>query len=185
MYEETLLEAEEKMEKALEHLIHSFRGVRTGRASPGLVEDVRVDCYGAVSPLKHVASISIPEPRLIVIKPFDASLVSDVVKAVQKSELGITPQSDGKLIRLAIPPLSEDRRKQYVSLVRDKAEESRVALRNIRREANRHADTAKKAGDLGEDDLKRLKGGVDELIQGFEKKVTEALEKKTADILEV
>ena len=185
MYEEILLEAEEKMEKGLEHLIHSFRGVRTGRASPGLVEDIRVDCYGDVSPLKHVASISIPEPRLIVIKPFDTSLVTDVVKALQKSELGITPQSDGKLVRLAIPPLSEERRKQYVSLVKEKAEEGRVALRNIRREANRQAEVAKKDGGLTEDDLKRLKDGVDELIKGFEKKVGESLSKKTADILQV
>jgi len=165
MYDDILLEADDKMEKGVEHLIHSFRGVRTGRASPALVEDIRVEVYGAMTPLKHTASISVPEPRMIVIKPFDQSTVSDVVKGLQKSELGITPQSDGKLIRLAIPALSEERRKQMVSLCKEKSEEARVALRNIRREANRSADAGKSSGDISEDELKRLKGEIDDLIK--------------------
>ncbi len=185
MYDDILLEADEKMEKALEHLVHSFRGIRTGRASPGLVEDIRVDYYGSPTPLKHAASISVPEPRMIVIKPFDASLVTEVVKAIQKSELGITPQSDGKIIRLGIPPLSEDRRKQLVSLVKEKAEEGRVAMRNIRREANRQNDSAQKDNDLTEDESKRLKGEIDELIKRFEKKIDESVGKKSTEILEI
>ena len=185
MYDDILLEADEKMEKALEHLQHTFRGVRTGRASPGLVEDIRIDYYGSQAPLKHAASISVPEPRLIVIKPFDQSTVNDVVKGIQKSELGITPQTDGKLIRLAIPPLSEARRKQLVSLCKEKAEEGRVALRNIRREANRQADAAAGEGALSEDDTKRLKGEIDDMTKRFEKQVDETLERKTKEILEV
>ena len=185
MYDDILLEADDKMEKAVEHLIHSFRGVRTGRASPALVEDIRVEVYGAMTPLKHTASISVPEPRMIVIKPFDQSTVSDVVKGLQKSELGITPQSDGKLIRLAIPPLSEERRKQMVSLCKEKTEESRVALRNVRREANRSADAGKNGGDISEDDLKRLKSEIDDMIKKYEKNVDVAFEKKTKEVLEV
>ncbi len=185
MYDDILLETDDKMEKAVVHLVHLFRGVRTGRASPALVEDIRIDYYGSSAPLKHAASISVPEPRLIVIKPFDAGMVSDVVKGIQKSELGITPQSDGKLIRLSIPPLSEDRRKQLVSLCKEKAEESRVALRNIRRESNRNADAAKGEGGISEDDLKRLKGEIDDMIKKFEKQIDAALAKKTKEVLEV
>ena len=185
MYDDILLEADDKMEKAVEHLTHSYRGVRTGRASPALVEDIRVEVYGAMTPLKHTASISVPEPRMIVIKPFDQSTVSDVVKGLQKSELGITPQSDGKLIRLAIPALSEERRKQMVSLCKEKAEEGRVALRNIRRDANKQADGAKGSGEISEDDMKRLKGEIDDMIKKYEKKVDEALAKKTEEVLEV
>ena len=185
MYDDILLESDDKMEKAVEHLVHSFRGVRTGRASPALVEDIRIDYYGSTAPLKHAASISVPEPRMIVIKPFDAGTVSDVVKGIQKSELGITPQSDGKLIRLTIPPLSEERRKQMVSLCKEKAEEARVALRNIRREANRQADTGKNDGAISEDDLKRLKAEIDEMIKKFEKQIDETLERKTKEVLEV
>ncbi len=185
MYDDILLEADDKMEKAVEHLLHSFRGVRTGRASPALVEDIRVEVYGSMTPLKHTASISVPEPRMIVIKPFDQSTVSDVVKGLQKSELGITPQSDGKLIRLAIPALSEERRKQMVSLCKEKSEESRVALRNVRREANRSGDAGKNNGDISEDDLKRLKSEIDDMIKKYEKKVDVAFEKKTKEVLEV
>lgn len=185
MYDDILLETDDKMEKALEHLVHTFRGIRTGRASPALVEDIRIDYYGSPAPLKHAASISVPEPRMIVIKPFDQSMVNDVVKGIQKSELGITPQTDGKLIRLAIPPLSEERRKQLVAMCKEKAEEARVAMRNVRREANRQADSAEGGGDISQDDLKRLKGEIDEMIKKFEKRIDEALEKKTKEVLEV
>ncbi len=185
MYDDILLEADEKMEKALEHLTHTFRGVRTGRASPGLVEDIRIEYYGAQAPLKHAASISVPEPRLIVIKPFDQSTVNDVVKGIQKSELGITPQTDGKLIRLAIPPLSEERRKQLVALCKEKAEEGRVSLRNIRREANRQAEGAVQDGAVSEDDFQRLRTEIDDLTKRFEKKIDDSLERKTKEILEV
>lgn len=185
MYEEILLESEERMDKVLEHLTHVFRGIRTGRASPGLVEDIRVDYYGSMSPLKHMASISVPEPRLIIVKPFDAGTVKEVEKAIQKSELGITPQSDGKLIRLTIPPLSEERRKQLAAMVREKAEEARVSIRNVRRDANRQGDTAEAEGTISQDDHKRLREEIDQLTKDHEAKVNANLEKKTAEIMEI
>ncbi len=182
MYDDILLGAEESMEKAVEHLGHTYRGIRTGRASPGLVENVRVDYYGSPTPLQHMAAVSIPEPRLIMIKPFDQSAVTEVVKALQKSELGITPQSDGKIIRLVIPPLSEERRKQLGSLVREKAEEARVAIRNVRRDANKDADADQTVTD---DNLTRLREEIDKLTKDYEAKVNAALEKKTAEITQV
>jgi ribosome recycling factor len=185
MYDETLMDAEERMEKAVEHLGHSFRGIRTGRASPALVEDIRADFYGSPTPLKHMASVSVPEPRMILVKPFDASTVGDVLKAIQKSSLGITPQSDGKLIRLTVPPLSEEQRKKLSAVVRDKAEEARVSLRNVRRDANRQADAAGKDGGLPEDDLKRLKDDVDKLTKEYEKKITDLLAAKVKEVMEV
>lgn len=185
MYDEILMETEERMEKAVDHLAHTFRGVRTGRASPGLVENIRVDYYGNPTQLKHMASISVPEPRMILVKPFDAGSVNDVLKALQKSDLGITPQSDGKLIRLAVPALSEERRKQLSSMVKDKAEEARVSIRNVRRDSNRQADTAGKGGELPEDTLKRLKDEVDKLTKDYEKKVTDLLDKKVHEVMEI
>jgi len=185
MYDDTLLETEEKMEKAVEHLVHAFRGIRTGRASPGLVEGIRVDYYGTPTPLQHMASVSIPEPRLIMIKPFDPSAVTEVVKAIQKSELGITPQSDGKIIRLAIPPLSEERRKQLSSLVKEKAEEARVAIRNVRRDANKKAKAGFEEGLLPADDETKLVEEIQALTKQYEGKVDESLEKKQKEILEV
>lgn len=185
MYDEILFEAEEKMEKAVEHLTQVFRGIRTGRASPGLVENIRVDYYGAQTELSHMASISVPEPRMIMIKPFDMGTVNDVVKAIQSSDLGITPQSDGKIIRLSIPPLSEDRRKKLASMVRDRSEEGRVAIRNVRREANRQADAATKDGTLSEDDGKRLKGEIQDLTKTFEGKISAKQDAKVAEVLEV
>jgi ribosome recycling factor len=184
MRDEILFEAEEKMEKAVDHLVGLFRGIRTGRASPGLVEGIRVDYYGSPTPLPHMASVSIPDARMIMIKPFDPSVLTEVVKAIQKSELGITPQSDGKIIRLAIPPLSEERRKQLTVMVRDKGEEARVALRNIRRDANKQAKTAFDDGHVPADDLDKLLADIDGLTKTYEGKVDDAVAKKQKDILE-
>ena len=181
-YDDILLDAEEKMDKAVEHLSQVFSGIRTGRASPGLVQNIVVDYYGSPTPLSHMASVSIPEPRLIMIKPFDQTAVPEVVKAIQKSPLGITPQSDGKIIRLVIPPLSEDRRKQLGVMVRDKAEESRIAIRNVRRDANTDADAD---GTVTDDALTRLREEIDKLTKDYEAKVNAALEKKTKEITEV
>lgn len=182
MYDDILLGAEESMEKAVEHLVHTFRGIRTGRASPGLVENVRVDYYGSPTPLQHMAAVSVPEPRLIMIKPFDQSAVTEVVKALQKSELGITPQSDGKIIRLVLPPLSEERRKQLGVMVRDKAEEARIAIRNVRRDANKESDGEDA---LTDDQRTQLRDEIDKLTKDYEAKVNSALEKKTKEITEV
>ena len=140
-YDDIVLEAEDKMEKAVGVLGEEFRGVRTGRASAGLVDGLKVEAYGAPTPLKSLASITVPEPRMIMVKPFDPSVLNDIVKAIQKSEIGITPQSDGKIIRLAVPPLSEERRKQMVKMVKEYGEKAKVTIRNIRREGNLSAES--------------------------------------------
>lgn len=183
--DEILLDAEDRMEKAIEHLHDALRGIRTGRASPGLVEGIRVDYYGSPTPLKQIANIGIPEPRMIMIKPFDPSSLKDIEKAILKSDLGIAPASDGKILRLNVPPLSQDRRKQLVALVKERAEECRVSMRNVRRDANKSADAAEKEGNLSEDDLKRLRDEIQDLIKRFETKVDEELERKTAEIMEI
>jgi ribosome recycling factor len=185
MYEEILLDTEDRMEKAVEHLTSEFRGIRSGRATPGLVENIRVDYYGSMQPLKATASIAIPEPRLVVIKPFDPSSAKTIEKAIQQSDLGIQPQSDGKLIRLEIPPLSEERRKQLAGMVKEKAEDARVAIRNIRRDANRQSDQAEKDKAVSEDQARDLKEEIQELTKKFEGLVDENLSKKTEEILEV
>lgn len=182
--EEVLFEAEENMEKSTDHLKTQLRGIRTGRANPGLVEGVRVDYYGSPTPLKQIANIGVPEPAMLVIKPFDPSATSDIEKAILASNIGITPNSDGKVIRLQIPPLSEERRKQLVKMSKDYAENQRVALRNIRRDANRKIDAMKKDGSLPEDDAKRSKDEVEELTKKYVKKIDGILDEKTKELLE-
>lgn len=185
MYDEILLDTEDRMEKAVEHLITEFRGIRSGRATPGLVENIRVDYYGSMQPLKATASIAIPEPRLVVIKPFDPSSTKTIEKALQTSDLGIQPQSDGKLIRLEIPPLSEERRKQLANMVKEKAEDARVAIRNVRRDGNRQTDAAEKDKSISEDQAHDLKDEIQNLTKKFEGVIDEHLGRKTKEILEV
>ncbi|MGH2670358.1 MAG: ribosome recycling factor [bacterium] len=184
-YETILLEAEDKMEKAVDHFGHELRGVRSGRATPGLVDHIKVDYYGAQTPLGQMAQISVPEPRLIVIKPFDASQVKEVAKAIQASDLGVTPAVDGKLIRLALPPLSEERRKKLVGLVKEKAEAAKVVVRNVRRDANKSAETAERDGDVTEDEFRKLKEEIQELTKGHEDKIEETLKKKIEELMSV
>jgi ribosome recycling factor len=171
--DEILLDCEERMEKAVAVLQGQMQGLRTGRATPGLVDTVRVDCYGSPTPLKQIANISVPEPQQIVIRPFDATLVSNISKAIQASDLGLSPNSDGRLIRLNIPPLSTERRKQLVSRAKELAEEARVAIRNIRRDSNKHADQAQKAKEMGEDDRDQTKDDVQKFTKQYEGKVNE------------
>jgi ribosome recycling factor len=173
-----LLETEDRMEKAFEVLHDKYRGMRTGRASPGLVENVRVDYYGTMTPLKQIANLSAPEPDLVVIKPFDASALSNIEKAIQKSDVGIQPMNDGRVIRLKVPPLSEERRKQLVAKAKETAEETRIAIRNIRRDANKHAEQLEKDKSISEDELERLKEEIQEYTKNYENKVDEVLKKK-------
>jgi ribosome recycling factor len=184
-YDEIYLDASERMDKAVEHLREQFRSVRSARATPGLVENIRVEYYGTQTPLKQLASIGVPDPRLIVIKPYDPSCVEAVQKAIQTSELGLTPSVDGKLIRLTVPPLSEERRKRLAAQLRDVAEEARVAIRNIRRDANKQAEQEKKGGEMPEDDAFRLKDDIQELTSEHEKTIDDSLENKTNEIMEV
>ena len=184
-YDDIVLEAEDKMEKALAVLGDELKGVRTGRASAALVDGIKVDYYGAPTPLKSLASITVPEPRLIMVKPFDAGAIEGIVKALQKSDIGLTPQSDGKIVRLAVPPLSEERRKQMAKHVKEQGEKAKVSIRNIRRDANQTSDAEEKGGKMSEDELKRTKEEVDRLTKEYEGKVQDAVDKKTKEVMEV
>lgn len=179
-----LLEAEERMEKAVEHLKNEFRTVRTGRASSGLVEHIRVDYYGAPTELRALAGISVPDPLVIAIKPYDASSIGDIVKALQTSDIGITPHSDGKIIRLQIPPLSQDRRKQLVHQIKEMAEETRVKLRNTRRDSIKEIEAAEKSKQATEDEAKKGKEEATNLVHKYEKLVDAAFEAKTVEIMD-
>lgn len=184
-YDQIKKDTHAKLDKVLKHLEEILRGVRTGRASTALVETVRVDYYGTPTPISQLASVSVPEPRTIAIKPFDVSIVGDVMKAIQKSDLGITPQSDGKVVRLNVPPLSGDQRQKLAGKVKEFCEEARVAMRNGRREENKRADAALKAGELTEDDNRKLHADIQEQLKEFEGKVDTLLEKKTAEVMDV
>ncbi len=182
--DEILMDAEERMDKAVEVLHGQFQGLRTGRATPGLVDSIRVDYYGSPTPLKQMANISVPEPQQIVIRPFDASALSNIAKAIQSSDLGLSPNSDGRLIRLNIPPLSTERRKQLVSRVKELAEEARVSIRNIRRDANKHADQAEKEKLFSEDIRDDTKDQVQDLTKKYEGKVNDMASTKETEVME-
>jgi len=175
----------EKMEKAVHHLAEHLKQIRTSRASSALVDNIKVDYYGVPTPLSQMASVSIPEPRQILIKPFDGSILNEIGKAIQKSDLGIQPQNDGKVLRLTMPPLSGDQRKKYAAKVKEMCEETRVALRNVRRDENKVADAELKGGGLTEDQSKKLHDDIQKLLKESEDKVTQLLDKKTAEIMEV
>ena len=181
--EDVYLEAADRMEKAVEHLEHQLRSIRTGRASPALVDGIRVDCYGSQSPLGQIANVAAPDPQLIVIRPFDPTIIRDIEKAILASDIGITPSCDGKLIRLAVPPLSEERRRQLAAQVRKMGEEAKVSVRNVRRDANREMDRLESDSEISEDDAFKAKEDIQELTKDSEKKIDEILEKKTAEIM--
>ena len=182
--DEILLDCEERMEKAA-HLFHTqMQGLRTGRATAGLVDSVRVDAYGSPTPLKQLANVSVPEPQQIVIRPYDASLLSAIGKAIQSSDVGLAPNSDGRVIRLNVPPLSTERRKQLVARVKELAEEARVSIRNVRRDSNKHIDQAEKSKTLSEDDRDKLKEDVQELTKSYEAKVNDQAAAKEKDVME-
>lgn len=183
--EEILLEAEERMEKSLALLSDQLKGVRTGRANVGLIDSIRVEYYGSFTPLKQMANLSTPEPQQILIRPFDPTVISDINKAIQASGLGLVPNSDGKAIRLNVPSLSVEQRKKLVARVKDLAEEARVSIRNIRRDANKAADQEETDKVLTEDEVKSCKEEVQDLTKRFETKVNETADKKSAEILEV
>jgi ribosome recycling factor len=182
--DEILLDAEERMEKAVAVFQGALQGLRTGRATPGLVDSIRVDYYGSPTPLKQIANISVPEPQQIVIRPFDASTLSNIVKAIQAGDIGLSPNSDGRLIRLNVPPLSTERRRQLVSRLKELAEEGRVAIRNIRRDANKHADQSQKNKTLSEDGRDDTKQSVQDLTKTYEGKVNDMSAAKEREIME-
>ena len=183
--DDILLDADDRMEKAVGVFADGLKGMRAGTASPGLVESIRVNYYGSPTPLKQIANIGVPDPQLIVIKPYDPSSLEEVMKAIQTSDIGINPQSDGKIVRLAVPGLSEERRKQLVVRVKDMAEEARVAIRNVRRDANKHLDSLEKNSSIGEDECEGAKEEVQEMTDKYEAQIAEMVEKKNADIMKV
>jgi ribosome recycling factor len=182
--DEILLDAEERMEKAVNVLLNALKGIRTGRANPGLVDSVRVDYYGSPTPLRQIANISCPEPQQILIRPFDGSTLDAIARGIIASELGMVPNNDGRVIRLNVPPLSTERRKQMVSRIRELAEEARVAIRNVRRDANKHADTAEKEKTMSEDDCKATKDEVQELTRKYEGIVNEKANGREKEVME-
>jgi ribosome recycling factor len=184
-YQTIVKDTGDKMEKALHHLQDLLRTIRTSRASSALVEGIRVDYYGTMTPISQMASISVPEPRQIIIKPFDLSMLTELAKAIMKSDLGIQPQNDGKVLRLTMPQLSGEQRKKYAAKVKELCEETRIAMRNGRRDMNKHAETLHKSGELTEDQNKKLHDEIQKLLKEYEDKVTQVQDKKTAEIMEV
>ncbi len=184
--DEIQLTAEEAMEKAIDYLKTELRGVRTGRASAGLVEHVKVDYYGAMTDLRQLAVISVPEPTQILIKPFDASSVAQITKSIQSAGLGLNPVAEGKQIRLTLPPPSGDRRQQLITSVKQMGEQSRIAMRNARRDANKHTDQAgkDKTLHLSEDAIETVKQEIQELLKKYEKQVDTLIDSKTKEIQE-
>ena len=180
-----ITDTQNNMDKALSHLQEVLRSVRTARASTALVDNIRVEYYGTLTPINQLAAVSTPEARQIVIKPFDASVLEEVSKAIMKSDLGISPQSDGKVLRLQMPPLSGEQREKYAAKVKSLCEEARVAMRNGRREMNKHADAEKKSGDLTEDENRKVHEQIQEVLKEHEKKLDSIQEKKIAEIMEV
>jgi ribosome recycling factor len=180
-----LLGAEESMEKALEYLKNELRGIRTGRASAAMVEYVKVEYYGASTDLKSLAIITVPEPTQILIKPFDAGSVNDIKRAIESSGLGFNPMSEGKQLRINVPPLSGERRQQLIGKVKKLGEETKVVLRNTRRDANKHADQLKSGGHFPEDEIETLKTEIQELLKKFEGDVDRRVEEKGKEISEV
>ena len=178
-------EAEEKMEKAVTFLRNEFRTIRTGRASPALVDTIRVDYYGASTSLKELANLSAPEANLIVIKPFDPGCIKEIEKALISSSLGITPQSDGRIIRLVVPPLPGERRQQLAQQIKQMAEQARVNVRNARRDANKKLDHAQKEKILTEDERDKGKKNMDDLTRKYIEQTEEVLQAKTDEIMEV
>jgi ribosome recycling factor len=182
--DEILLDAEERMEKAINKLKSDLTGIRTGRANPGLVDSLRVEAYGSPTPIKQIASVSAPEPQQLVIRPFDPSTIKDIERGIINSDLGLAPNSDGKVIRLNIPPLSGDVRKKMVARTKELSEEAKVAIRNVRRDANKHADQSEKDGDLSEDACKGLKDEVQELTKKYENSANDLAKAKEAEVSE-
>jgi ribosome recycling factor len=175
---------EERMKKSVASLKEGFASLRTGRASAALFDKIRVDCYGDKSPINQVANISVPEARLIVIQPWDKNLIGEIEKAIRSSELSLNPSNDGKVIRIAIPPLTEERRKDLAKLAKNQAEQSRVAVRNIRRDGNEELKKLLKDGKLTEDEQKKGEEELQKLTDSYIGTVNKVLEEKEKEILE-
>jgi ribosome recycling factor len=181
----SLQKARQRMEGAIEAMRREFAGVRTGKASPALLDTLRVEAYGSQMPLTQVGTVTVPEPRLITVQPWDKTLIRDIERAIRESDLGLNPSNDGNLIRIPIPPLTEERRKEYVRLLHKLAEEGRVAVRQARKDANDDIKHRQKDGELSEDEARREQEEVQKLTDQYVHRVDELLKKKEAEVLEV
>jgi ribosome recycling factor len=182
--QEILFDAEERMEKAVNIYREELRGLRTGRASPALVDTLRVEYYGSPTPLKQLAQISTPDAQSIVIRPFDQNSLKDIEKAIRSSDLGLSPNNDGKMIRLTVPSMSGEQRQKLVTRVKKSAEDAKVSCRNIRRDGNKSFDQAEKAKEMTEDERDKGKEQMQTLLKQYEEKIGELAEKKTREIME-
>ena len=183
--EEFLDDAQRRMDKSIENTRTEFNSVRTGRASAALLDRIQIDYYGTPTPLKNLATINVPEARMLTIQPFDPTSIKAIEKAIQESDLGLQPSNDGKLIRLPIPQLTEERRKELVKLARQMAEEGRVAVRNVRRDTMRHLEELVRNGDVGDDEERAAEGRVQKLTDEHVAKIDDLLKRKEAEIMEV
>jgi len=182
--DEILLDTEERMEKAIGVLKQSLAGIRTGRANPGLVDSLKVEVYGSSVPMKQLATVGAPEPTQIVIRPYDPNTIKEIEKAIQASDLGLNPQSDGRVIRLNVPPLSMEVRRKMVNRIRELCEEAKVALRNIRRDGNKAADQAEKDKELSEDERDAAKEEIQELTKKYESIASDLAKAREKDVME-
>ncbi len=185
MIEETLFEAEEKMERAVEHAKEEFAAIRTGRATPAMFSKIIIDYYGAPTPLPQMASIGIPEPRMVIVKPYDMSQLAAMERAIRDSDLGVNPNNEGTQLRINLPQMTEERRRDMIKVARHKAEEGRVAIRNVRRKAKEELDRIVKDGEAGEDEGRRAEKELEDLTHRYVAHVDELVKHKEAELLEV
>src|SRR3954468_23266844 len=177
-------DTEERMEKATDVFRNELKGLRTGRATPALLDSIRVEYYGSPTPIKQLAQVSTPDPQQLVIRPFDAGALKDIEKAIRSSNLGMAPNNDGKIIRLQVPAMSGEQRTKMVAQIKKTAEETKVSCRNVRRDANKHLEVAEKDGAITEDDLTKFKDQVQTLLKSFEDKIQDAADKKGKEVME-
>lgn len=185
MIEETLFEAEEKMESAVEHAKEEFAAIRTGRATPAMFSKILVDYYGSPTPVTQMASIGVPEPRMVIVKPYDNTQLGPIERAIRDSDLGVNPNNEGTQLRIHLPQMTEERRREMIKVARHKAEEGRVAIRNVRRRAKEQLDKLVKDGEAGEDDGRRAEKELDDVTHRYVSLVDELLKHKEAELLEV
>jgi ribosome recycling factor len=183
--DETLFEAEEKMESAIEHAKEEFAAIRTGRATPAMFSKIVVDYYGAPTPVTQMASVGVPEPRMVIVKPYDATQLGPIERAIRDSDLGVNPNNEGTQLRIHLPQMTEERRREMIKVARTKAEEGRVAIRNVRRKAKEQLDRLVKDGAAGEDDGRRAEKELDDVTHRCVSVVDELLKHKEAELLEV
>ena len=185
MIDETLLDAEEKMEKAVSVAKDDFGGIRTGRATPAMFNKIVVDYYGAMTPVNQLSSLTVPEPRMAVISPYDKSSLGLIERAIRDSDLGVNPTNDGNIIRIVFPQLTEERRREFIKVARSKAEDARVSIRNVRRKAMEELSKLAKDGDVGEDEVARAEKELEKVTHKYVAEVDELLKHKEAELLEV